>query len=152
MPEDPNENTTHQTTGNENEISDYYDGLKQMEMQGYETGVKKARTALFVTAGLLFVGELISVGLRGLTVTPLLIGIALIESGIFVGLAFWTKTKPYTAIIVGLVIFIGLWILAIIGSGVMGAIGGIIVRIIIISYLISALKPAKAWEDARKNM
>ena len=152
MPEDPNENTTNQTAGNENEISDYYDGLKQIEIQGYETGVKKARTALFVTAGLLFVGELISVGLTGLTLTPLLIGIALIESAIFVGLAFWTNTKPYTAIIVGLVIFIGMWILAIIGSGFMGAIGGIIVRIIIISYLISALKPAKAWEDARKNM
>jgi len=152
MPEDPNENTTYQTPGNGNEISDYYDGLKQLEMQGYETGVKKARTALFVTAGLLFVGELISVALTGLTLTPLLIGIALIESGVFVGLAFWTKTKPYTAIIVGLVIFIGLWILAIIGSGFMGAIGGIIVKIIIISYLISALKPAKAWEDARKNM
>ena len=150
MPEDPNENSIHQTPGNE--ISDYYDGLKQLEMQGYETGVKKARTALFVTAGLLFVGELISVSLTGLTLTPALIGIALIESGIFVGLAFWTKTKPYTAIIVGLVIFIGLWILAIIASGFMGAIGGIIIRIIIISYLISALKPAKAWEDARKNM
>lgn len=152
MQEDRNENTTHETTGNENEISDYYEGLKQLEIQGYETGVKKARTALFVTAGLLFVGELISVVLAGLTLTPLLIGIALIESGIFVGLAFWTKTRPYTAIIVGLVIFVGLWILAIIASGFMGAIGGIIVRLIIISYLTRALKPAKAWEDARKNM
>jgi multisubunit Na+/H+ antiporter MnhE subunit len=32
--------------------------------------------------------------------------IALIESGIFVALAVWTKKKPYTAIVAGLITFI----------------------------------------------
>jgi hypothetical protein len=136
----------------ENEIADYYDGLKQLEIQGYEAGVRKARTALFVAAALIFAGELISAGLTGLTLTPVVVGIALIEAGIFVGLALWTKKQPYAAIIIGLAVFIGLWILAIIVSGFKGAIGGIIVRVIIISYLISALKPAKAWEEAKRNM
>lgn len=152
MSDDQNENKAHQTPSNENEIADYYNALKKLEMQGHETGVRKARTALFATAGLLFVGELISGALTGLTQMPLLIAIALIEAGIFIGLGFWTKTKPFTAIIVGLAIFIGLWILAIVGSGFRGAVGGIVVRIIIISYLISALKPAKAWEYAKRDM
>jgi hypothetical protein len=35
--------------------------------------------------------------------------------------------------------------------GLRGAVGGIIIRIVIIIYLIKALKPAKAWEDATRN-
>ena len=152
MPENQNADITNSDTRSENEIADYVAGLKQMEMQGYEKGVRKARTALFVTAGLILVGELLSVSISGLSFTPLVIGIVLVESGIFVGLAFWTKQKPFAAIIIGLVIFVGLWALSIAVSGFKGAIGRVIVRIIIISYLISALKPAKAWEEAKRNM
>lgn len=151
MPENQNDDSTIPSKPGENEIADYYDGLKELEMQGLEAGVRKARNALFVTAGLMLVGELISVALAGLALTPVLIGIALTEAAIFAGLAIWTNKKPYTAIIVGLVVFIGLWIVAIIGAGFKGAIGGIIVRIIILNYLVRALKPAKAWEEAKRN-
>jgi hypothetical protein len=151
MPENQNENSNDDSKS-ENAIADYYDGLKQLEIQGYETGVKKARTALFVTAGLVLISEFISAGISGITLTPLMIVIILVEAGIFVGLAFWTKQKPFAAIIIGLILFVGLWVLAIIIAGFRGAIGGIIFKIIIISYLISALKPAKAWEEAKRNM
>jgi hypothetical protein len=148
-----NEQKPPVTPESENPIADYYEGVKQLEIQGHETGIKKARTALFVTAGLLLLGELLTAGLQNIHITPLIIGIALFEAGIFVGLALWTKTKPYTAIIVGLIIFIGFWVLAIItsddGSGIYK---GIIVKIIIISYLVSALKHAKGWEEAKKRM
>ena len=146
-----NQNPTNPPAGSENEIADYYDGVKKQEMQGYESGIKKARTALFVTAALIFIGEMISASVSGLGLTPLLIGIALIEAGIFIALALWTKTKPYTAIITGLIIFILMWVAAVAIVGGKGAYSGILVKIIIISYLISALKPAKAWEDAKKN-
>jgi len=152
MSENQNQSPAGPSSQEKSEIADYYDGLKQLEMHGYETGVKKARTALFVTAVLIFAGELISVAMTGLPLTGLVIGIALIEAGIFVGLAFWTKTKPHMAIIAGLIVFVGLWLLAIALSGFQAAYSGIIVRIIIIGYLISALKPAKAWEDAKKNL
>ncbi|TMI84446.1 MAG: hypothetical protein E6H10_05670 [Bacteroidetes bacterium] len=151
MPEHQNEDATPKTANSEHAISDYYDGVKELEMQGYESGVRKARTVLFVTAALVFAGEFISASIYKITMTPTLIGIAVIESALFVGLALWTRRKPYTAIMVGLIVFIGLWVLAIIGSGFRGAIGGIIVRVIIISYLISALKPAKDWEEAKRN-
>jgi hypothetical protein len=133
-------------------IADYYDDVKKMEMQGYEAGIKKARTALYVTAGAVFVGEMLSVSLANLPFTPTLIIVALIEAGIFVGLALWTKTKPYTAIIVGLIVFILMWVIAIATIGGRAAYSGIILRVIIISYLASALKPAKAWEDTKKTM
>jgi uncharacterized membrane protein YoaK (UPF0700 family) len=144
-------NPDNQQPPAENEISDYYEGVKKLEMEGYETGIKKARNALFVTAALVFIGELVSAGVSGIGITPLLIGIALIEAGIFVALGFWTKTKPYTAIVVGLILFILMWVAAIALNGGMGVYSGIIVKIIIISYLVSALKHAKAWEELKKN-
>ena len=140
------------TVENENAISDYLDSLRDLEMRGYESGVRKARNVLFVTAGLVFVGQLLSIAISDLKVTSVLMGMAFIESAIFVGLGLWTKKKPHTAIVIGLIMFIGLWILTIADSGFRGAISGIIVRVIIISYLISALKPAKSWEEAKRNM
>lgn len=135
----------------ENVISDYYDSVRQDQMQMAEQGIKKARTALFVVAGLMLLGEIISASASNIVLTPLAIGIIIAEVGIFVGLAMWTKSKPYSAIITGLVVFIGLWILAIAMLGMRAAYGGIVVRIIIIVTLVNAMKPAKAWEDAKKG-
>ena len=136
----------------EHAIADYYNDVKKLEMQGYESGIRKARTALFVTAGLLLLGEVITASVQQLEWTPLLIGIIAIEVGIFVALGFWTKTKPYTAILVGLILFILYWILAIALNGVEAAYKGIIIKVVIIVYLVQSLKPAKAWEDMRKTM
>jgi Flp pilus assembly protein TadB len=146
-----NQNPGEEQKPAENEIADYYDGVKKLEMEGHETGIKKARNALFITAALLLVGEIISMSQSGLEWTPLAIAIVAIEVGIFIALGLWTKTKPYTAIIVGLIVFIGLWIWALSIIGFDQIARGILMRIIIISVLISALKPAKAWEDLKKN-
>lgn len=146
-----NQNTQNPQAPRENEIADYYDGVKQLEMQGHETGIKKARTALFVTAALVLIGELISVSSAGAGFPPLVIAIIAVEVGIFVGLALWTKTKPYTAIMIGLILFILMWVAAIAIYGGRGVYSGIIVKIIIISYLIKSLKDAKAWEELKKS-
>ena len=135
----------------EDVISDYYDGVKKLEMEGYEAGIKKARNALFVTADLFLLWEIIALSSAGFGVPPLAILIIALEVGSFVALALWTKTKPYTAIIVGLIVFVLLWILAIVLAGGKAVYSGIIIRIIILVNLISALKPAKAWEDLKKN-
>ncbi len=138
----------------ENEIADYYEGVKQLEMQGYETGIKKARNALFVTAALVLLGEVIAASSAGVELSPLLIGIIVIEVGVFIGLALWTKSKPYTAIITGLILFVLMWVAAIVvnDDGGKSIYRGIIVKGLIIYFLASALKPAKAWEDAKKRV
>ena len=137
----------------ENEIADYYEGVKKLEMDGHETGIKKARNALFIGGGLLLLGEIIAISTSGAEVTPLVIGIIAAEVGVFIGLAFWTKTKPYAAIITGLILFILLWIAAIIvnDDGGQSIYKGILVKAIIIYTLVSALKPAKEWENLKKN-
>lgn len=146
-----NQNNNPAEDKSEHEIADYYEGMKKLEMEGYETGIKKARNALLATGALVFIGELISASTSGIEITPLLIGIALFEAGIFIALAFWTKTKPYAAIITGLILFILMWVAAIAINGGRGVYSGIVVKIIIIVYLVKALKDAKAWEDAKKR-
>ena len=140
----------------EDVIADYYDGVKQLETEGYENGIKKARNALFITAGLFLIWEAIAIGRLGVPLSllpPSYIAIVVAEVGSFIALAFWTKTKPYTAIVVGIILFILLWVLAVAVSEdkIKALVGGIIVRIIIIFNLVSALKPAKGWEDLKKN-
>ena len=150
MPDNQNQQISNDDE--KNEITEYYEGVKQLEMQGYESGIKNARTALFVTAALLFAGELISAAISEIPFTFLFWIIILIQSGVFVALGFWTKTKPYAAIITGLVFFILIWALAIALSGFKGALGGVIVKVIIIVYLAKAIAPAKAWEDSKRNI
>ena len=94
-----NEIPENQPKPAENEIADYYEGVKKQEMKGHETGIRKARNALFAAAALLLLGEIISATASGVPFTPLLIGIIVVEVGLFVALALWTKTKPYTAIL-----------------------------------------------------
>jgi hypothetical protein len=147
------QNNLSPETPKENEIADYYEGVKKLEMEGHETGIKKARNALFITAGLVLLGEVISMSMTGVEITPLVIGIIAVEVGVFVGLAFWTKTKPYAAIITGLILFILLWVAAAVvnDDGGQSIYKGIIVKAIIIYTLVSALKPAKEWENLKKN-
>mgnify|MGYP003453624351 FL=1 len=147
-----NQHPSTPETPKENVISEYVDGVKKMEMQGYESGIKKARTALFVTAFLVLLGEVLTISMAGLEWTPLMIGIVAIEVGIFVALAFWTKTKPYTAIVVGLIVFVLYWVAAIALNGLENAYKGVIVKVIIIVTLVQAIKPAKAWEDTKKTL
>jgi FtsH-binding integral membrane protein len=132
-------------------IADYYDEVKEQEKQQHESGIKNARTALYVTAVLVFIGEILGVALTGAELTPLLIGIALVEGGIFAALAYWTRKKPFSAIIVGLILFILLWVANIILAEGASKANGLIFRIIIIVYLVQAIKPAKAWEDLQKR-
>ena len=148
MTENPNDPHPQKQEG---EIADYIDGMKKLEMQGHETGIKKARNALFATAGLLLLGEIVTASISNIPLTPLATGIIAVEVGVFIVLALWTKSKPYSAIIAGIVFFILLWVLAIAVVGGRAAYSGIILRVIILSILISALKPARAWEDLKKS-
>ena len=148
----PTENKPEQQGAEEHVISEYYEGVKQLELEGYETGIRKARNALFATCVLVFIGEFISAGSAGIGITPELIGIALVEAGIFVALGFWTKKKPYSAIIVGLVLFLLMWVGSVLINGTKGIYSGIIIKIVIIVYLVKALKDARAWEQTKKTM
>ena len=140
-------------------IADYASGLQQIEVEGYERAVRKARNALFWAGGLIFAGEMINMIGSQAGFRLLILVIALVEAGIFISLAFWTKKKPYTAIIMGLIAFTGIITLSVIANGMVegsagvlkGLFGGIIVKVVILVNLILPIKDAKALQRAREQ-
>lgn len=140
-------------------IADYANELRQIEMEGYALAVRKARNALFWAAGLIFLGEMIGMFRGSGGFDHIVFIIALVEAGIFIALALWTKTKPYMAILTGLTVFIGFILLSIVVNGLLegsvgvvkGLFGGIIIKIIILVNLILPLKDAKELQAAKKQ-
>lgn len=143
----------------ESVIADYANELKQIEMEGYETAVRKARNALFWAGGLIFFWEMIAMFRDSVGFDPVIFFIALVEGGIFVALGFWTKQKPYTAIICGLICFLGIILLSAViygltegGPGIVKALfSGILVKVLILVNLIRPIKDAKALQEAKKQ-
>jgi ABC-type antimicrobial peptide transport system permease subunit len=84
----------------QDQIAEYHADIRQIELEGYELGVKKARNALFWTAALLVIWQVIAIARQEgdfetetlLYLVPFIIG--------FIILGVWTKHKPYTAIVI----------------------------------------------------
>jgi hypothetical protein len=119
-------NETNDTRQQKDVIADYASELQQIEMEGYERAVRKARNALFWAGGLIFLGEMISMFSTGTGFNLMILIIALFEAGIFIALAFWTKKKPYTAVISGLGAFIGIIIPGAVANGVTDGAPGVL--------------------------
>jgi hypothetical protein len=144
----------------ENVIADYADEIKQIELEGNQLVVKKARNALFWTAGLLLLGEIFTSFRDGYELSTYVIAVIAAEVGIFIALALWTKKKPYSAIVAGIIIFIALHLLSAVVMGFAeGATGvfkilfsGIIVKIAILVILFRAVKDAKELQQAREGI
>lgn len=117
---------------------------------GYDRPVRQARNTLFVVAGIQFIFGLITIyPIEDVAVKWTTFGIAVFISAIFVGLALWTKKKPYTAILSGLIIYC-LLILIDVFYQPSSIIKGLIMKIIIIVYLVKGLSNAKETQQIQK--
>ncbi|RYY62916.1 MAG: hypothetical protein EOO05_01010 [Chitinophagaceae bacterium] len=140
-------------------IADQMNQLRQIEMEGYELAVKKARNALFWTAGLILFWELVSMYRTLGEFDPAITIFAFFVAAIFVGLGLWTKKKPYTALITGIIAFVAYIGLTIVvngmadgGTGVAKALfSGIIFKVVIFVNLIRPIKDAKALQEGMKS-
>lgn len=142
-------------------IASYHDDIRQVELEGYETGVRKARNALFIAAGLILLQEFIAIATlpAGLEIDPIMYLYIGIIVGIFIALAFWTKKKPFTAIVLGLIAFTSYIILVAVVNGyvdgaggfIKGLIGGWIFKVFIFAALIRPLSDAKALQQAKEE-
>jgi FtsH-binding integral membrane protein len=152
-------NQQHTPEKETDSIAEYHNNIRQIELEGYALGVKKARNALYWTAGLVFLGEMIAMFSNGGAFNIYVLIIALFEAGIFIALALWTKKKPYTAIVTGLVAFVGIMLLsAVANTYTDGSIGflkaifsGLIVKIIILVNLTKAINDAKSLQYAAEE-
>ena len=144
----------------QNQIAEYHDDIKQIELEGYELRVKKARNALFWAGAIILIWEVIAMAIAGvgfpieafLIIAPFVIG--------FVLLGIWTKYKPYTAIIIGICLFFAYWALLVYvnvmyGDGGMdifkAIIGGWWIKLLILVNLFRPLKDAKELQRAKEE-
>lgn len=103
-----------------------------------ESQVKNARTTLFVVAGLTTLSGLYSLVANKEGDGGFLLIISLVLAAIFCGLAFWSNKNPFGALLTGLIMYVSLIILGSIDDP-MELIRGIIVKVIIISYMIKGV-------------
>ncbi|MBZ4188779.1 hypothetical protein [Niabella beijingensis] len=133
--------------------------IKQFEMAEYATAIKKARNALFWVAGIIFVTEMgVSYfQLGGFNLTVFIF--AFVIAAIFVGLALWTRQKPYLALVTGLVLYL-LYILLVAfvngsadgASGFLkGLLGGFIIKIAIIAIIVKGIPNAKKLQQEKEQ-
>jgi len=111
-------------------------------MEGYDKHIRNARILLFVIAGL----SLLALGyvfpFDGSFEKIFLIVWVLGIAGAYVALGLWTKKKPYTALLVALILFIATQVLAAIGNPA-SIIQGWLLKIVVIVMLIRGLGNAK---------
>ncbi len=149
---------TNHPQGQASIIADEFNELRELEMQRYQTAVRKGRNALFGTGGLLFFWEMVGMFRLG-GFDPVVFSIALLEGGLFIGLAFWTYKKPYTAVLTGLIAFICIILLSVVVFGmqagaegaVKALVSGAIVKAVIIIFLAKALGDARALQAAKEE-
>jgi hypothetical protein len=123
-------------------------------MEGYDKHVRRARTSLFIIAGLMVVPiyQLLPVNDSPARMTA--IGIMIAMSVAYVALGFWSYKKPFTALVIALCLFC----ITILANAIMipaSLFYGIIFKIVIIVVLVSSLSNARDCQrmiEASKNL
>jgi len=104
---------------------------------------------LFVIAGL----QLVAATLLGISGEPgyeIEVGVQVVIGLVFAGLAFWTKYKPYAALLMALVIYVGIFLLsAVLDPG--RIVSGLIIKVVIVVLLVRGISNAKEAEDLKKT-
>jgi hypothetical protein len=117
---------------------------------GYDKPVRQARNALFFIAGVQFIFGLVSMYLMEDVILKWTnFGIMIFISALFIVLALWTKKKPYTAIMTGLVIYCLLLLIDVFYQP-SSIIKGVIMKVIVIIYLVKGLNNAKETQQIQK--
>lgn len=129
---------------------DYIEETREVRLQKLETEKEESETKKTLNKGryaLIVIGALyILMGILEGFLMPgnqLLFGIVdWVIAAIFIGLGVWSFTKPYVALISGLIFYLSLNLLFAVVDP-MNIIKGVVLKIIIISYLIYSIKVQK---------
>ena len=125
---------------------------QEFSMQGYDKHVRQARNTLFIAAGILLLNAVILFSKYPFDIEMMWLDYMLwtFYIGGCIALAFWTKKKPYYAIIGGLILM-GIFIVinAIIDPSTI--FGGIIFKIVVIVFLFKAINNAKEAQEMQEQ-
>ena len=129
-------------------IFDSYDEVNRLT---YELEIKKVKTRLLTVALILFLSDIFGLLVADMLTVQLFLWSLLIPA-IIGSLAFLALKEPMAAMIISTVIIAALWIYIIVLTGTRGAVSGFVVRIIIISLIISGFKSAKEAQRAKRDL
>jgi len=144
-------NTTEQVAA-ENNAETIFTG-DEFSMEGYDKHIRQARNAIFAAAIILLLNVIILAVAVPDTYEYLWLDVLIWGAFIagFVVLGFWTKTKPYYAIIGALILY-GLFIILSAVVDITSIYKGIIFKIAVIVFLIKGLKDAKAAQEMKEQL
>jgi hypothetical protein len=114
----------------------------EFSMEGYDKHIRNARIMLFVLAGLFLLSLAALLPFDDNPVKMVMAAVIVLFAAAYVALAFWTKKKPYTAILTALILFISLEVLSFLLQPA-SIFQGWILKIIVILLLILGLRNAK---------
>lgn len=134
----------------ENVLSDYINGYQHLKLAESEGQVKKVRNTLFIVAGLILVSDFFVMMMTAFDWATF--AVSLFIAGIFVGLGFMTRKYPYAAIIVGLILFIGIWLMNVVAVDASHLYKGLLIKAYVIYSLVKGISYAKEAEKLRKEL
>ncbi len=120
-------------------------------MKGYDKPIRRARILLFIIAGLQLLPLFILDKELDDMSRLLVIGSSIFSSVVFAALAFWSRSKPYPALLIALVFYLLLIGVAAALTGMMSLMQGLIVKGIVVVLLIAGVKNAKEADNIRKT-
>jgi len=125
--------------------SSVFDEL-DIKSQDHQKHIRQARTTIFAVAGIqLFFGIVSGLQFGGNT-GWMVFAVTAFIAAIFLGLGFWTRKKPFTAILIALILYSVLLVTDLLMQPAT-IIKGILIKILVIIFLVRGLK--KAWEAER---
>ena len=123
--------------------------------------VRNARNALFITAGLVFISELIGAYRNG-GIHPIILLVVAFGVGKFLLLAFWSRKKPFNAVLMGLLTFISINLFAVavyafeekigLNAGLRLLADGLVLKLIILLTLLIALSRRKELQQTQRQL
>ncbi len=126
---------------------------EEFSLQGYDKHIRQARNAIFIAAAVLTLNLIILAIMIPASYEYLWIDLCIWGAFIagFVILGFWTKKKPYSAI-VGALILYALFIILNAALDITTLYKGIILKVIIIVLLIKGLNDAREAQRMQEQM
>ena len=120
-------------------------------LKRYDKHIRNARTTLYVVSALSLVAG-IYFTLSGSRDNILDIWIeVVVMGGTFLVLGMWSNVKPFTALTVGLIVYI-LYHLAAMVIYPAGIFKGVLIKIIVVVYLIRGMNNAREAEEWKKTL
>jgi len=146
------DNHTPEQPAAENNTETIFNG-DEFSMEGYDKHIRQARNAIFAAAIILLLNVIILAVAVPDTYEYLWLDVLIWGAFIagFVVLGFWTKTKPYYAIIGALILY-GLFIILSAVVDITSIYKGIIFKVAVIVFLIKGLKDAKAAQEMKEQL